>query len=110
MFSALRQGSVIYILEKNDKPTLRVGSVLSVSSPQYSANYLLSTVDLTVKCGDQQMEFKNLPSSQGMATYNNAIITETKELMSNEVESMLQNSRTVLESTVYHQSVIETCE
>ena len=38
------------------------------------------------------MDFKNVPSSQSVTSYNNVIITETKELMSNEVDNMLQSS------------------
>jgi hypothetical protein len=60
MFSALRQGNLFYILEKGDSPRLRVGYVVSVSTPQpkYNTNYqpfgMESTVDITVKVGDEQ--------------------------------------------------------
>jgi len=35
------------------------------------------------------MDFKNLPGNQGIATYNNVIISESKELMSNEINNEL---------------------
>jgi hypothetical protein len=35
------------------------------------------------------MDFKNVPSSQSVVNYNNTVVTETKELMSNEVDNML---------------------
>ena len=112
MFSALRQGSVIYILEKGENPTLKVGQVVSITQPNYSNNFLMngSTIDINVKVGDQNMDFKNVPSSQSTATYNNVIIAETKELMSNEVDNMLQSSKSIVDSVTYHNNVIASCE
>nr|DAH97508.1 MAG TPA: hypothetical protein [Caudoviricetes sp.] len=54
MFSALRQGSVIYILEKGENPTLKVGQIVSITQPNYSNNFLMngSTIDINAKVGD----------------------------------------------------------
>ena len=112
MFSALRQGSVVYILEKGENPVLKVGQVVSITQPNYSSNFLMngSTIDINVKVNNQNMDFKNVPSSQSVANYNNAIITETKELMSNEVDNMLQSSRSIVVSVAYHNNIITSCE
>ena len=112
MFSALRQGSVVYILEKGENPVLKVGQVVSITQPNYSNNFLMngSTIDINVKVNDQNMDFKNVPSSQSVANYNNVIITETKELMSNEVDNMLQSSRSIVDSVTYHNNIITSCE
>lgn len=79
MFSGLRQNSIIYVLEKKqgdgERLSLRIGQVLSVSNPQpkYQPNYQLgaqgmeTTVDITVKIQDEQMEFKQLPSTAQIA-------------------------------------------
>ena len=112
MFSALRQGSVVYILEKGENPVLKVGQVVSITQPNYSSNFLMngSTIDINVKVNNQNMDFKNVPSSQSIANYNNAVITETKELMSNEVDNMLQSSRSIVDSVTYHNNIITSCE
>lgn len=112
MFSALRQGSVVYILEKGEDPVLKVGQVVSITQPNYSSNFLMngSTIDINVKVNNQNMDFKNVPSSQSIANYNNAVITETKELMSNEVDNMLQSSRSIVDSVTYHNNIITSCE
>lgn len=112
MFSALRQGSVVYILEKGENPVLKVGQVVSITQPNYSSNFLMngSTIDINVKVNNQNMDFKNVPSSQSVANYNNAIIAETKELMSNEVDNMLQSSRSIVDSVTYHNNIITSCE
>lgn len=108
MFSALRQGSILYILEKGDNLSLKIGQVVGVTQP--SCNFLNQTVDITVKVGDQNMEFKNVPSSQSTVNYNNAIITETKELMSTEVDNMMQSSKSIVDSVTYHENIISSCE
>ena len=112
MFSALRQGSVVYILEKGENPVLKVGQVVSITQPNYSSNFLMngSTIDINVKVNNQNMDFKNVPSSQSIANYNNVVITETKELMSNEVDNMLQSSRSIVDSVTYHNNIITSCE
>lgn len=112
MFSALRQGSVVYILEKGENPVLKVGQVVSITQPNYSSNFLMNgaTIDINVKVNNQNMDFKNVPSSQSVANYNNAVITETKELMSNEVDNMLQSSRSIVDSVAYHNNIITSCE
>lgn len=112
MFSALRQGSVLYILEKGETPTLKVGQVVSITQPSYSNNFLMngSTVDINVKVNNDTMEFKNVQSSLSTTSYNNVTIAETKELISNEVDNMLQNSRSIVDSVPYHNNVIQACE
>ena len=112
MFSALRQGSVVYILEKGENPVLKVGQVVSITQPNYSSNFLMNgaTIDINVKVNNQNMDFKNVPASQSIVNYNNAVITETKELMSNELDNMLQSSRSIVDSVAYHNNIITSCE
>lgn len=112
MFSSLRQGNIIYILEKGDKPVLKIGQVTSVSQPNYNNNFLMngSTININVKVGEQSMDFQNIVGQLSVASYNNITITETKELMANEVDNMLQNSKSIIDNIPYHKQVIESCE
>lgn len=112
MFSALRQGSILYILEKGEKPVLKIGQVVSITQPTYNNNFLMnaSTLDINVKVGNQSMDFKNVPSSQSTANYNNVFISETKELMSTEVDNILQSSKSIIESVPYYTNVVAGCE
>ena len=111
MFSALSQGSNVYILEKSPKPIYKVGEIIGVSQPRFGYNNQ-ATVDLKVKIEDSIQEFNSLPSITGLSTYNNGkiIISETKQGIQNEVESLLQNSRNILDNIdSYKENVIE-CE
>lgn len=120
MFSGLRTNSLFYILEKGEKPVLKVGQVSSVSNPspkygQYPTTPMFgqqmeTVVDVSVKVGDETMEFKQLPSNLSIANLGqNVVVSENKDAMNAEVEAMLRNSRGILESVSYHESVIASC-
>lgn len=121
MFSGLRSSSLFYILEKSEKPVLKVGQVTAVSNPtpkfgQYPTTPMFgqqmeTVVDITVKVGDEPMEFKQLPSNLSIANIGqNIVVSENKEAMNAEVEAMLRNSRNILESVPYHESIIASCD
>lgn len=113
MFSALRQGSQVYILEKGNPASLKIGQVVSATSPNQIYQYLPnSTVDIVVKIDEQTSEFKQLPGSLSIANYNNGntIISESRDLMAQEVENLIKSSRQALESVPIHKANIEAGE
>ena len=110
MFSALSQGSSIYMLDKTSSPKFVIGEVIGVTQPKYSFNQ--ATVDLKVKVDDTVQEFNNLPSINSMVTYNNGklLISETKQGIQNEVETVLTNSRNIIENIENYKQNIKDCE
>lgn len=111
MFSALSQGSSIYLLDKTSSPKFLIGEVVGVTQPKYNYNNQ-ATVDLRVKVEDSVQEFNNLPSINSMNTYNGGklIISETKQGIQNEIEAILSNSRNIVENIeTYKQNIID-CE
>lgn len=116
MFSALRQNSTLYVLDKTNEPSLRMASVVSVSAPlqkfnSYNPLNPETTVDVNVKFDDgTQMDFKQLPSNLSIANFGTTIVTETKEQMASEVETMLRTSKGIIESIPYHEKVISICD
>ena len=115
MFSTLRQNSPIYVLDKKDSPVLKKGIIETVS-PQRSrtgsfyGQPMDMIVDIRVNIDGISQEFKNIPASLSIANDGNIVISETKEAMSTEVDSMLSISKQILESVDYHKDVIEKCE
>lgn len=110
MFSALSQGSSIYLLDKASSPKLLVGEVVGVTQPKFVYNQ--ATVDLKVKVEDTIQEFNNLPSISNTVTYNGGklLISETKQGIQAEVEGILTNSQNILNNIdTYKQNVID-CE
>lgn len=108
MFSALRQGSQFYILEKGNNPSLKIGVVQSITSP--TMQLYNNTVDINVKVGDEFLDFKQLPATLSIANYGNTVVSENKELMCNEVESAIKSSKDIIESIPYHEKIIEKGE
>lgn len=118
MFSALNQGSLIYILDKTDQPKLKIGQITSISQPKidYSQQYggfnNPSSIDLKVTIDGTVYEYNSIPSNNSLVTYNNGKITlsETKQGLQSEVESILQNSKQIVEKIdVYKQNIVD-CE
>lgn len=119
MFSALNQGSIIYILDKTERPKFKVGEIISISQPKVDYNstgqfgqYQVTTVDIKVNIDGNTYEYNSIPSSYSVITYNNGKITlsETKQGLQSEVESILQNSKQIVERIdIYKQNIID-CE
>ena len=121
MFSGLRQNSIIYVLEKKhgdgERLSLRIGQVLSVSNPQpkhqqnyqFGAQGMETTVDITVKFQDEQMEFKQLPSTAQIANCGDLVLSESHDAIDAEVQAMYRTSKEIVESEAYHRQMMEDC-
>lgn len=115
MFSALRQNSLIYILDKNEVPSLKKGQVLSVTAPRPKVNGFYNNpmdmvVDINVEISNIQQVFKNIPANLNVVSDGNITLSETREAMSSEIEAMLSSSRQILDSVNYHQKAINAYE
>lgn len=119
MFSALRQGSTVYILRKGEKPELRIGIVTAVSDPMPKfgqtpvyGQQMPTTVNITVKVDDNTMTFEKLDSGVTIMTYpnENTVVASSREAMSGEVDNMLRTSQQVVDSVPYHKSVLDSCD
>ena len=110
MFSALSQGSPIFLLDKTSTLDYKVGEVVGVSSPKF--NSFGNTVDLKIKVGDSIQEFNNISSVSNYTSYNNGkvIISESKQNIQNEVEGILQNRRQILNNIDFYKEEIVQCE
>ena len=111
MFSALAQGSSVYILDKTSSPKYTIGEIVGVSQPKINFNGQ-STVDLKVNVDNSIQEFSNLLSINSISTYNGGkiIISETKQGIQNEVESILDNSRKIIDNIDNYKKNIVDCE
>ena len=112
MFSALTQGSSVFILDKTSSPQYKVGEVIGVSYPMANPYMPQNTVDLKIKIDREIQEFNSIPSINSIVTYNNGkiVISETKQGIQNEVENILQNSKQIVNNIdSYKQNIID-CE
>ena len=114
MFSALSQGSPIYLLDKTSTPDYKVGEIVGVSYPKMNPYNIgpQNTVDLKVKIDGEIQEFNSIPSINSVVSYNSGkiVISESKQGIQTEVENILQNSKQILNNIdTYKQNVID-CE
>ncbi len=115
MFQGLRTNSILYILEKNGVPTLKVGQVVAVSNPMpkfgnFNPTLMQETfVDVSVKVGEETIDLKQLPSGATCASLNGAFVTESRDTMSAEVEGILKNSEQIINSVDFHEKVKDAC-
>lgn len=118
MFNGLRQGSLLYILDKTNLK-LQIGEVESVSNPtpQYGSQFNIQPftqqdmfVDVKVKIGEESVKFEQLPANHSVANKNNIIVSDNKEGMNTEVDAMMRTSRGIIESMPYHEKVMQACD
>lgn len=120
MFSGLRPGTALYVLDKSKEPKVIQGYVERISTPHpmypnynpsvsFGAN-LQTIVDVTVKLGDERREFVGVPSTATIHSYGDYVLSESKDNMIQEVTTMLENSKSILSNVEQHKSNISACE
>ena len=120
MFSGLRQGTTLYVLDKSQEPKVVTGYVERVSAPHpmyqsYNPNVsfganLQTAVDVVLKIGEDRKEFVGVPSTAIIHSYGDYVISESKDNMIQEVNAMLANSKSILANVEQHRSNIAACE
>ena len=119
MFQGQRTNSLFYVLDKGENPNLKIGQVVSVSNPQtkyptfnngFTPQPMETVVDVKVKLGDEEVDFKQLPANGQIANDKNLVVSDNKDAMSAEVDAMLRQSKAILESVDYNKRVVESCE
>jgi hypothetical protein len=125
-FNSLGAGQPFYILQKGDKPELKVGVVKTKSEPKspYQVqqpaifNGLATmqgqnlVVDMVVSVGNTDIPFSNLPVGAESSTYNggNTFVSCSREATLQAVDGMIQSSKKALEQVDYHKSVLKEGE
>lgn len=107
MFSTLRKGATIYILDRSSEPEVKIGYIDNVTMPRpmyptYNPAASLGTnmqtvVDITLRVGDEKKEF-SVPSNLSIHTYGDYTLSENKEAMISEVDSLMQTNKEVIDS------------
>ena len=120
MFSGLRQGQTLYVLDKSSEPKVVTGYVERISAPHpmypnYNPNVsfganLQTVVDITVKVDNDKKEFVGVPSTSSIHSYGDYVLSESKDNMIQEVTSMLENSKSIIANVEQHKSNVSACE
>ena len=109
MFSALRQGNIVYIIDKTDGLTLKKGQVVSntATNMPYNLNPN-SLLTITIDIEGETKEFNNIPAMQSSINYNNGklIIIDNQELASTELENIVKSSKEILNNREYYEKLV----
>nr|DAO50319.1 MAG TPA: hypothetical protein [Crassvirales sp.]DAR29015.1 MAG TPA: hypothetical protein [Crassvirales sp.] len=109
MFSALVQNSVFYILDKNTKPSIKIGKVVKVDTNPQCFGLSNQELDIVVDVNGDTYEFKKIPANLSIVSPSKGIIiSDNPDDMSKEFETMVTISQQTLDSIDYHKSVVES--
>lgn len=118
MFQSLRPNNQIFILHK-DKPSLDVGSIISVSvpAPKYPVQPMFGqpqelVVDIVAKVNNQDVTYQKIPANLDVADFgnNSIVLSDNKEAMNSEIMCLKQRSLDIINSVDYHNNVITECD
>jgi uncharacterized protein YwgA len=111
MFSNLSQNSILYVLDLNNSPKVISGPIDRVSLPRPKYNTfnpsMEMVVDIVATINGEKREFKGVPNGSIANFGTDAfILAESKESLNSYINSMLQNSRSVLENVDKHKKLV----
>lgn len=111
MFSNLSQNSVLYILDLKSSPKVLSGPIEKVSIPRPKYNSfnpnLEMIVDITAMINGERREFKGVPNNSLANFGENAfILAESREVLNSYLNSMLQNSKNIVNSMDKHKQLV----
>lgn len=119
MLSALRAGTPVYILYKNE-PRFAVGKVTQVSNqypnfgqqPQPLVPGNNVAVDIAVEVDGKVETFPRIPLNTSIAEHadKGTVISETREGIINEVNAIRSASQSALDQVDTHRRIISSCD
>ena len=119
MFSALSQGSPIYIIDKTDGLKYKTGEIISVlQSNTFGGTFGTAsfapngTVTLKVKVDNNVIDYPEIPRNSSVMSYNNGatIVCETKQGLITELENTLQQTKQILAERPKYEQIVSDCE
>lgn len=118
MFSNLTQGSILYGLETKGDIKLFTAPINSVSLPR--PRFVNNTfgqipetvVDIVATVNGERREFKQVPGNTAIANFGSDafILADSRESLNGYINSMLQNSRNIVNSVDKHKTLISQYE
>ncbi len=123
MFSGIRQGNIIYLLDKGNL-TLTMAEVVERSNPytlmqkqqgnkmQTFPTYMQTQgqeqyVDIIAKTSEQELKLEELPATHTCCLKNNIFVCDNVDTINNEIDSCERSSRMVIDSVPYHERAIK---
>lgn len=120
MFQNLQPNDTIYIIDKNKVPCLKIGQVLTKSTPmpvnQTQTNGLLmglnQAMELTIRANvdGSEGDFPHLLTTEATHDYGNMVVTDTRESALSEIDKIRMKAQGELDRKELNEQTIESCE
>ena len=108
---------MLHILYRNE-PRVETGRVLAVNThlPQYNPTQPQAILngmvtDVTLSVGNETIPFVGLPASASVANFpdKGVFLSEDKSLLVNEIKTMQENSKRIIDSYDMHKDIYAKC-
>lgn len=120
MFSAISQGSPIYIIDKTDGLKYKTGEVIGVTQSNnafggtFGTNTFApnGTVTIKVKVDNNVIDYPEIPRNGSVMSYNNGatVVCENKQVVITELENTLQHTKQILANISKYEKLVSDCE
>lgn len=113
MFSNLKEKDIIYILDKSNDISVKLGAITHINNNTNNPYYNITPteIEFNADVNGDNYEFKKIPASMSIyCPSKDIVISDNKEDLLREYDNMVKLSKQVLDSIPYHQKVIESEE
>lgn len=119
MFGNLNTGSIIYIIDKGENPSLKIAQVTGVTAPKAKNPLQIQlpntphemAMSVSAKCGDDTFTFENVnPALSIVDVGRGLIVSDDKAAICAKAEELATVSNQALQSVAYHERMVAACE
>lgn len=112
MFSNLSKGNILYGLDKSNGEMKYFTAVVESATPALPTNvgqFIGNVMDIEVTKDGKLLKFQQIPSGSAIADYGNNtfVLADSKDSLSNYVNSKLQASRNIVNSYEENKKLVE---
>lgn len=113
MFSNLSKGNILYGLDKSNGDIKYFTAVVESANPALPINanaFLGNVMDIDVTRDGKRLKFQQIPSNAAIADYGNNtfVLADSKETITNYVNSKLQASRNIVNSYEENKKLVDS--
>lgn len=112
MFSNLRQGNLVYVINKQDKLSVSIGQLVETNAIDFNKGYLPvngnALINITVNIEGVERKFGNLPGGQSVVSYDNGatILVDNIDIATAEVRNIIKQSQMRLDNREYDEKIV----
>ena len=114
MLGTFGQDSELFILDKNGDIELTVARNLKITNqyPDTQLKYPIGTMlmDISGDDGTKPVVLTKIPAGRASHEYNNVFVTDSRELVQNELQAMLSKADNIIENMPYYEKVSQRCK